>query len=256
MVVRGSVPVSDVDGAVRSRHAAARVRVRRAGVAPAASDSSTALLPAFALFVAWDLWASATETWGFNRAYTVGVELPGGMAIEELVFFVIDPDLRAAHDRVGAQHPVRSCPVRGCCARRARAVDDADLPAARRRGRGGRGRVSRCFVFRSGHLPPDARTGSSMAIVFAFMIPVDGWLTKLSAPIVDLPREDTSGIRPVWDIPLEEFAYAFALLTLRDPGVGSRRTPTRRHDAVLAATRRSSLIRARWRRSATHRTVG
>jgi hypothetical protein len=25
---------------------------------------------------------------------------------------------------------------------------------------------------------------------------------------------DTSGIRPIWDIPLEEYAYAFALLTL------------------------------------------
>ncbi|HEY5875602.1 MAG TPA: lycopene cyclase domain-containing protein, partial [Ilumatobacteraceae bacterium] len=47
-----------------------------------------------------------------------------------------------------------------------------------------------------------------------FMIPVDGWLTKLSAPIVVYREEDTSGIRPVWDIPLEEFAYAFALLTL------------------------------------------
>lgn len=54
----------------------------------------------------------------------------------------------------------------------------------------------------------------SMAIVFAFMIPVDGWLTKQSAPIVIYRDSDTSGIRPVWDIPLEEFAYAFALLTL------------------------------------------
>jgi lycopene cyclase domain-containing protein len=50
----------------------------------------------------------------------------------------------------------------------------------------------------------------SMAIVFAFMIPVDGWLTKRSAPIVRYREQDTSG---VWDIPLEEFAYAFALLT-------------------------------------------
>ena len=54
----------------------------------------------------------------------------------------------------------------------------------------------------------------AMAIVFVFMIPVDGWLTKLSAPIVVYRDGDTSGIRPVWDIPLEEFAYAFALLTL------------------------------------------
>jgi lycopene cyclase domain-containing protein len=54
----------------------------------------------------------------------------------------------------------------------------------------------------------------ALAIVYAFMVPVDGWLTKLSAPIVMYRAEDTSGLRPVWDIPLEEFAYAFALLTL------------------------------------------
>lgn len=54
----------------------------------------------------------------------------------------------------------------------------------------------------------------SMAICFAFMVPVDGWLTKLSAPIVSYRPSDTSGWRPVWDIPAEEFVYAFALLTL------------------------------------------
>ena len=54
----------------------------------------------------------------------------------------------------------------------------------------------------------------SMAIVFAFMIPVDGWLKKLSAPIVIYEPDDVSGWRPVWDILGEEFAYAFALLTL------------------------------------------
>ena len=53
----------------------------------------------------------------------------------------------------------------------------------------------------------------SLAICFAFMIPVDGWLTKRSAPIVLYRAEDTSGLSPIWDIPLEEYAYAFALLT-------------------------------------------
>ena len=69
------------------------------------------------------------------------------------------------------------------------------------------------FVFRSGLFKQRAYW-LSMGIVFGFMIPVDGWLTKLSAPIVIYRERDTSGIRPVWDIPLEEFAYAFALLTL------------------------------------------
>ncbi len=54
----------------------------------------------------------------------------------------------------------------------------------------------------------------SLAICIGFMIPVDGWLTKQSAPIVFYRPEDTSGLRPIWDIPAEEFAYAFAMLTL------------------------------------------
>lgn len=54
----------------------------------------------------------------------------------------------------------------------------------------------------------------TLVIVFAFMIPVDGWLTKLSAPVVIYDASDVSGWRPVWDILAEEFAYAFALVTL------------------------------------------
>lgn len=52
---------------------------------------AVALLPAFVVFVGWDLWATARGTWGFNPEYTVGLTLPGGMAVEELVFFVIIP---------------------------------------------------------------------------------------------------------------------------------------------------------------------
>ncbi len=50
-----------------------------------------ALAPAFAVFVAWDLWATASGTWGFSEQYTIGLEAPGGMAIEELVFFTVIP---------------------------------------------------------------------------------------------------------------------------------------------------------------------
>jgi lycopene cyclase domain-containing protein len=53
-----------------------------------------------------------------------------------------------------------------------------------------------------------------MAIIFGFMVAVDGWLTKLSAPIVIYNDGNTSGIRPVWDILAEEYAYAFAMLTM------------------------------------------
>ena len=52
---------------------------------------ATALAPAFVLFVAWDLWASASGTWGFDERYTVGLRLPGGMAVEELLFFLVVP---------------------------------------------------------------------------------------------------------------------------------------------------------------------
>jgi lycopene beta-cyclase len=50
-----------------------------------------ALLPAFVVFVVWDLFASAAGTWRFNSKYTVGIDLPGGLAIEELLFFVTIP---------------------------------------------------------------------------------------------------------------------------------------------------------------------
>jgi lycopene cyclase domain-containing protein len=69
------------------------------------------------------------------------------------------------------------------------------------------------LVFRSG-IFRQAAYWVAMAIVLAFMVPVDGWLTKLSAPVVIYREADTSGLRPVWDILAEEFLYAFALLTL------------------------------------------
>lgn len=54
----------------------------------------------------------------------------------------------------------------------------------------------------------------SMAIVFGFQVLVDGWLTKLSAPIVLYDDDQTTGVRWPWDIPVEDFVYGFALLTL------------------------------------------
>ncbi len=53
----------------------------------------------------------------------------------------------------------------------------------------------------------------SMVIVFGFQIPVDGWLTKLSAPIVIYDDNHTSGIRFPCDIPVEDFLFGFALVT-------------------------------------------
>ncbi|HZE66834.1 MAG TPA: lycopene cyclase domain-containing protein [Sporichthyaceae bacterium] len=42
-------------------------------------------------FVAWDLIATAAGQWSFDRRQTVDVRLPGGMAIEEIAFFVVIP---------------------------------------------------------------------------------------------------------------------------------------------------------------------
>jgi lycopene cyclase domain-containing protein len=54
----------------------------------------------------------------------------------------------------------------------------------------------------------------TLAITWAFQIPVDGWLTKLSAPIVVYNPKEFSGVRFPWDIPLEDFVYGFSLVTL------------------------------------------
>jgi lycopene cyclase domain-containing protein len=53
----------------------------------------------------------------------------------------------------------------------------------------------------------------SMVIVLGFQIPVDGWLTKHSAPIVLYNERQTSGVRFPFDIPLEDFLFGFALVT-------------------------------------------
>lgn len=54
----------------------------------------------------------------------------------------------------------------------------------------------------------------ALAICYAFMIAVNGWLTKLSAPIVLYDGDATTGWRFPWDIPVEDYLYGFALLTL------------------------------------------
>lgn len=53
----------------------------------------------------------------------------------------------------------------------------------------------------------------SMVIVIGFQCLTDGWLTKLSAPIVIYDNRQTSGIRFPFDIPIEDFLFGFALVT-------------------------------------------
>jgi lycopene cyclase domain-containing protein len=53
----------------------------------------------------------------------------------------------------------------------------------------------------------------SMLIVVGFQILVDGWLTKLSDPIVVYDDRQITGIRFPFDIPVEDFLFGFALVT-------------------------------------------
>jgi lycopene beta-cyclase len=53
--------------------------------------TAKAIAPAFVVFLAWDLWASRRGTWDFSDQYTLGMRLPGGMVIEELLFFIVVP---------------------------------------------------------------------------------------------------------------------------------------------------------------------
>jgi lycopene cyclase domain-containing protein len=54
----------------------------------------------------------------------------------------------------------------------------------------------------------------SLAIIAVFQGVVDGWLTKLSAPIVLYDDRQTIGLRVPWDIPVEDFLFGFSMVTL------------------------------------------
>lgn len=66
----------------------------------------------------------------------------------------------------------------------------------------------RTGIFRS------AQYWLSMLIVFTFQCLVDGWLTKLSNPIVLYGSEHHIGVRFPLDIPIEDFGFGFAMVTL------------------------------------------
>jgi lycopene cyclase domain-containing protein len=50
-----------------------------------------ALVPVVAIFASWDVAAIQARWWHYNRAYLVGLRLPGRLPIEELLFFVVIP---------------------------------------------------------------------------------------------------------------------------------------------------------------------
>jgi lycopene cyclase domain-containing protein len=50
-----------------------------------------ALVPEFVVFVAWVLYAIAQGHWDYDPAQTLGVRLPGGIPVEEVLFFLVVP---------------------------------------------------------------------------------------------------------------------------------------------------------------------
>jgi lycopene cyclase domain-containing protein len=49
------------------------------------------LLPVVAVFVSWDLAAIAAGHWTFDPRRTTGLLLPGGLPLDEVLFFVVIP---------------------------------------------------------------------------------------------------------------------------------------------------------------------
>jgi lycopene cyclase domain-containing protein len=50
-----------------------------------------AVLPGFLVFVGWVLYAIAQGHWHYSAALTLDVRLPGGIPVEEVLFFVVVP---------------------------------------------------------------------------------------------------------------------------------------------------------------------
>ena len=49
------------------------------------------IVPVAAVFIGWDLLAIAAGHWTFDPAQILGVLLPGGLPLEEVLFFVVVP---------------------------------------------------------------------------------------------------------------------------------------------------------------------
>lgn len=67
------------------------------------------LAPVAAVFVVWDLYAVSRHQWTFDPAQTLGVVLPGGLPVEEVLFFLVVPV--AAVLTLEAVRTVRGWPV-------------------------------------------------------------------------------------------------------------------------------------------------
>jgi lycopene cyclase domain-containing protein len=102
------------------------------------------------------------------------------------------------------------------------------------------------------------RFWGTIAITLGFQVAVDGWLTKLSAPIVLYRQAAISGARWPWDIPVQDFGFAFAMITMTlalwELGTATRSsTPLGERPSGVVNTRRARARRRRPRKPATAR---
>jgi lycopene cyclase domain-containing protein len=172
------------------------------------------LAPILVVYLAWDVWKTQRGVWFFDDDAVVGIDLPRGVADRGAAVLRDHPRLHPAHPRGGAQHARRHHPVAATAAGEGRAMTlaVAVYPATA---------IASAvivvtlelLVFRTGVLRQSS-FWTAMLIVYAFMIPVDGWLTAMPDPIVGYRPADVSGWRPIWDILAEEYVYAFGLLLL------------------------------------------
>lgn len=71
-----------------------------------------ALAPTLAIFVPWDTLAFRAGHWHLNPRYSSGIELPGGLPVDELAFFVAVPicsllSYEAVRTGLAGDHPWR-----------------------------------------------------------------------------------------------------------------------------------------------------
>lgn len=50
-----------------------------------------AVVPVAIVFIVWDALAIAADIWTYNPRYLIGIDLPGAIPLEELLFFIVIP---------------------------------------------------------------------------------------------------------------------------------------------------------------------
>ena len=59
-----------------------------------------------------------------------------------------------------------------------------------------------------------SRLWLTIVITLGFQVLVDGWLTKLTAPVVYYQDQAISGLRWPWSIPVEDYGFGLAMILL------------------------------------------